>query len=87
MRLAICQRVTSPVSPPLAVARGERWRDLQATPHNLVLLACHHTKWMCDHGSTGIQVLHSTDSEYRTRHDVNRAPVYAQRTKVSAGKP
>jgi hypothetical protein len=53
----------------------ERYQVLQATPHTLVLVACHHTKWMCEHGSTVIQVLHSAESANCTRYDMNGVSV------------
>jgi hypothetical protein len=82
----ISQRV-SLFSPPLAVARGREVPGTASCTTNLLLLVCPQTEWMCEHGSTGIQVLHPTESAYCTRYDVNRASVHVQRTRTSVGNP
>jgi hypothetical protein len=87
MRLAISQQVSSSFSPALAVAREGEVPGPASYAATQVFLACQRTKWMCEHGSTGIQVLHSTESAYSTRNDVHRASVDAQRTRTSVGTP
>jgi Reverse transcriptase (RNA-dependent DNA polymerase) len=59
------------------------FRVMKTTPHNQVLLAFHHTKRMCKHVSTDIQVFHSTESAFCTRCDVSRASVYVHWTRKS----
>jgi hypothetical protein len=47
VRLAISQRVSSSLSPPLALTRGEEVPDTASYTTQPRIQACHHTNWMC----------------------------------------